>query len=52
MLPPSQEDRAWGASNVEGYRCPACTTTLRFPRYNHPEKLLQTRTGCSCFNHR
>jgi len=45
MLTPSAEDLAWGAGRVEGYRCPTCATTLRFPRYNHPEKLLETRTG-------
>ena len=44
-LAPSSEERAWWASRVEGYRCPACDTALRFPRYNHPEKLLETRTG-------
>jgi peptide-N4-(N-acetyl-beta-glucosaminyl)asparagine amidase len=26
-------------------RCQQCGTVVRFPRYNHPEKLLETRTG-------
>ncbi|XP_076814788.1 peptide-N(4)-(N-acetyl-beta-glucosaminyl)asparagine amidase-like isoform X1 [Clavelina lepadiformis] len=45
MLSPTQEDFLWGASRVEGFRCQNCQKTLRFPRYNHPEKLLETRTG-------
>nr|XP_002122689.1 peptide-N(4)-(N-acetyl-beta-glucosaminyl)asparagine amidase [Ciona intestinalis]XP_026690236.1 peptide-N(4)-(N-acetyl-beta-glucosaminyl)asparagine amidase [Ciona intestinalis] len=45
MLPPSDEDLLWGASRVEGYTCSNCNKILRFPRYNHPEKLLETRTG-------
>ena len=27
------------------YRCSICLRTTRFPRYNHPEKLLETRKG-------
>ncbi|XP_078484973.1 peptide-N(4)-(N-acetyl-beta-glucosaminyl)asparagine amidase [Ciona intestinalis] len=45
MLPPSDEDLLWGASRVEGYTCSNCHKILRFPRYNHPEKLLETKTG-------
>eukprot|EP00057_Strongylocentrotus_purpuratus_P002203 XP_003724039.1 PREDICTED: peptide-N(4)-(N-acetyl-beta-glucosaminyl)asparagine amidase [Strongylocentrotus purpuratus] len=44
-LPPTTEDRRWGAGQVEGYTCQTCNTMERFPRYNHPEKLLETRTG-------
>ncbi|XP_039273404.2 peptide-N(4)-(N-acetyl-beta-glucosaminyl)asparagine amidase-like [Styela clava] len=45
MLSPTSEEKRWGAGRVEGYRCTQCNDTLRFPRYNHPEKLLETRTG-------
>ena len=45
MLAPSEDERMWWAFTVEGYQCPNCSTTLRFPRYNHPEKLLDSRTG-------
>ncbi|XP_041477857.1 peptide-N(4)-(N-acetyl-beta-glucosaminyl)asparagine amidase-like isoform X1 [Lytechinus variegatus] len=44
-LPPTTEDLRWGAGQVEGYTCPRCNTMERFPRYNNPEKLLETRTG-------
>lgn len=33
------------ATSVEVYRCPACGTLARFPRYNDPRKLLTTRQG-------
>ncbi|KAI8340153.1 hypothetical protein BC941DRAFT_419556 [Chlamydoabsidia padenii] len=39
------EDRRYGAGVVELYQCPQCHSTLRFPRYNDPGKLLQTRKG-------
>ena len=45
MLSPSQEHLEWGASRVEGFQCNMCTKITPFPRYNHPEKLLETRTG-------
>lgn len=45
MLPPSASELAWQAGRVEGYRCNHCGSVIRFPRYNHPEKLLETRTG-------
>lgn len=42
---PTQEDRRWEAFNIELYQCPNCEKIMRFPRYNHPQKLLETRTG-------
>jgi hypothetical protein len=42
---PNEEERAGQAGRVEVYKCNACGTITRFPRYNHPGKLLQTRTG-------
>lgn len=41
---PSPDERRYLAGHVELYRC-ACGTITRFPRYNHVEKLLETRTG-------
>jgi peptide-N4-(N-acetyl-beta-glucosaminyl)asparagine amidase len=35
----------WGASQVEVYDCTSCHAKTRFPRYNHPLKLLETRKG-------
>ncbi|KAG8363779.1 hypothetical protein BUALT_Bualt19G0057800 [Buddleja alternifolia] len=35
----------YGASRVELYRCKTCSTMTRFPRYNDPLKLLETRKG-------
>lgn len=42
---PSVEELRWGGSRVEGYGCAGCETSARFPRYNDPAKLLETRTG-------
>lgn len=42
---PNIEERVWHTGNVECYRCGNCNYTTRFPRYNHPQKLLETRTG-------
>ena len=39
---PTQEELKWEAHNVELYQCPDCKKILRFPRYNHPQKLLGT----------
>lgn len=44
-LPPTVEERRWLAGHVEGYKCPNCGADERFPRYNHPGKLLETRHG-------
>ncbi|XP_059652725.1 peptide-N(4)-(N-acetyl-beta-glucosaminyl)asparagine amidase [Cornus florida] len=35
----------YGASRVELYRCNTCSRITRFPRYNDPVKLLETRRG-------
>jgi hypothetical protein len=40
----SPDERRFLAGHTELYRCD-CGTVTRFPRYNHVEKLLQTRTG-------
>ncbi|KAK1947054.1 Peptide-N(4)-(N-acetyl-beta-glucosaminyl)asparagine amidase [Phytophthora citrophthora] len=39
------EELAGKASRVEVYLCPSCGSFTRFPRYNDPVKLLDTRTG-------
>ncbi|KAJ8273855.1 hypothetical protein GJAV_G00106250 [Gymnothorax javanicus] len=44
-LPPSADDQRWDANRVENHHCTACQTSTRFPRYNNPEKLLETRRG-------
>ncbi|XP_063041866.1 peptide-N(4)-(N-acetyl-beta-glucosaminyl)asparagine amidase [Engraulis encrasicolus] len=44
-LPPSEEELRWDGGRVEKHFCNACQTATRFPRYNHPEKLLETRRG-------
>jgi len=54
-VPPSEEDRRWDAGIVENYICRKCNRTYRFPRYNHPQKLLETKTGrcgewANCFS--
>lgn len=41
----TMEEKKWAASRVEIYTCPVCKDEYRFPRYNHPLKLLDTRTG-------
>ena len=40
VVPPTPEEALWGAGNVESYKCQNCGKTTRFPRYNHPAKLL------------
>ncbi|KAI9076505.1 hypothetical protein K1719_041491 [Acacia pycnantha] len=35
----------YGASRVELYRCTICSKFTRFPRYNDPIKLVETREG-------
>ncbi|GFR33114.1 peptide-N(4)-(N-acetyl-beta-glucosaminyl) asparagine amidase [Trichonephila clavata] len=44
-LSPTAEDTAWCAGTVEHFVCPTCCKSFRFPRYNHPCKLLNTRIG-------
>ncbi|CAH0518845.1 unnamed protein product [Peronospora belbahrii] len=43
--PTTAEEIAGQASRVEVYQCPVCEAFARFPRYNDPVKLLETRTG-------
>ncbi|TYI57622.1 hypothetical protein E1A91_D11G294900v1 [Gossypium mustelinum] len=35
----------YGATRVELYRCNSCSRVTRFPRYNDPLKLVETRKG-------
>ncbi|KAI9267902.1 hypothetical protein BDA99DRAFT_504305 [Phascolomyces articulosus] len=42
---PSEEDKQYGARIVEIYQCTVCSKCTRFPRYNDPGKLLETRRG-------
>lgn len=42
---PTAEEQYFLASNVEVAQCSACGHQTRFPRYNDPAKLLETRTG-------
>eukprot|EP00002_Diphylleia_rotans_P020144 TRINITY_DN3904_c0_g1_i1.p1 TRINITY_DN3904_c0_g1~~TRINITY_DN3904_c0_g1_i1.p1 ORF type:complete len:1063 (+),score=179.99 TRINITY_DN3904_c0_g1_i1:77-3265(+) len=42
---PTAEEGAHGARVVEVYSCPNCRSMVRFPRYNDPGKLLETREG-------
>lgn len=44
-VPPSAEDREGHATRVENHRCNVHGTEVRFPRYNHPIKLFESRTG-------
>lgn len=37
---PTEGERQWLAGRVELYKCPNCGKDERFPRYNHPRKLL------------
>lgn len=42
---PMKQEQEGGANRVEVYICDGCNTEMRFPRYNNPARLLQTRTG-------
>eukprot|EP00743_Colponemidia_sp_Colp-15_P008244 GILK01008945.1.p1 GENE.GILK01008945.1~~GILK01008945.1.p1 ORF type:complete len:877 (-),score=138.60 GILK01008945.1:98-2728(-) len=42
---PTVEEQRWMAGIVEVHKCNQCAALTRFPRYNHPAKLLETRTG-------
>ncbi|XP_046536434.1 peptide-N(4)-(N-acetyl-beta-glucosaminyl)asparagine amidase isoform X2 [Equus quagga] len=44
-LSPNDDELKWGANRVEDHYCDACQLSNRFPRYNNPEKLLETRCG-------
>ncbi|DAZ94945.1 TPA: hypothetical protein N0F65_000324 [Lagenidium giganteum] len=43
--PTTQEEIQGQAGRVEVYACPLCAAVTRFPRYNDPVKLLDTRVG-------
>jgi len=45
LVSPTDEERRWEVGRVEDYKCPNCGKDERFPRYNHPGKLLETRCG-------
>lgn len=45
MVQPSPTEAAHLAGRVELYRCSRCQSYTRFPRYNDPIKLLETRRG-------
>ena len=42
---PIPEEARYKCAGVEVYRCTQCGSTTRFPRYNDPVKLLETRQG-------
>lgn len=42
---PTIEDLRYGASRVELHKCRLCSNSMKFPRYNDPLKLLETRRG-------
>lgn len=45
MAAPTADEADADAARVELHTCRACSCTTRFPRYNHPAKLLETRQG-------
>jgi len=42
---PTPEERRHGGGRVELFRCKGCSKEIRFPRYEDPLKLLETRSG-------
>ncbi|OQV15661.1 Peptide-N(4)-(N-acetyl-beta-glucosaminyl)asparagine amidase [Hypsibius exemplaris] len=42
---PTTEEARYRAGHVEVYQCTNCKAVVRFPRYNDPMKLLDTRRG-------
>lgn len=42
---PTLEEARWNCGKVELYSCSRCFKKCRFPRYNHPDKLFETRRG-------
>ena len=45
MAQPTESELEYGATRVEAWRCEGCDTLLRFPRYDDPVRLLETRQG-------
>lgn len=46
---PTPEEASAKASRVELYGCTGCGAETRFPRYNDPAKLLETRNVSTVF---
>lgn len=42
---PTPEEKRFGAERVEMFQCKTCRRLTRFPRFNAPIKLLETRRG-------
>mmetsp|Transcript_12992 Transcript_12992/g.39997 ORF Transcript_12992/g.39997 Transcript_12992/m.39997 type:complete len:326 (-) Transcript_12992:341-1318(-) len=42
---PTEDDLRFSATRVETHKCERCGTEQRFPRYNDPVRLLETRQG-------
>uniref|UniRef100_A0A0C9S6D2 Peptide-N(4)-(N-acetyl-beta-glucosaminyl)asparagine amidase n=1 Tax=Wollemia nobilis TaxID=56998 RepID=A0A0C9S6D2_9CONI len=42
---PTRDELQYGANRVELYRCKKCSGITRFPRYNDPLKLVETKRG-------
>ena len=42
---PTPQELQDGASRVEAFQCFLCQNRKRFPRFNSPIKLLETRDG-------
>lgn len=45
VVGPNEEEAKYDCHVVELYKCDTCGTETRFPRYNNPAKLLETRKG-------
>jgi len=45
MTSPMDNDLLHGANRIEMHECEFCKTCTRFPRYNDPVKLLETKEG-------
>lgn len=42
---PTQQEQLYWCNIVELHKCKSCSNVVRFPRYNNPVKLLETRAG-------
>lgn len=42
---PTEEEAKWYVSIIEHYKCNKCLQQIRSPIYNHPIKLMTTKTG-------
>jgi peptide-N4-(N-acetyl-beta-glucosaminyl)asparagine amidase len=45
MTEATEEELKYGAKRIEYYKCKDCDVYSRFPRYNDPIKLYETRIG-------